>query len=93
LSQVFQITFTGTVGGTTAITSTNESLAQGGMIYIIVVGPAGGTTIDFGGNFRSNNTGSGAGNYVIGSGQLNSYAYVCNGTNLFQVANYVNLGA
>ena len=92
LSQVFKIVFTGTVGGTTAITSSNESLVPGGIIYIIVTGPAGGTTIDFGGNFRSNNTGSGAGNYGVGAGQINTYAFICDGTLFYQIANYVNLG-
>jgi hypothetical protein len=79
------------VGGTTAIASINESLVPGGIIYIIVTGPTGGTTIDFGNNFRSNNTGSGAGNYSIGSGQINTYAYICDGTNFYQIANYANL--
>jgi hypothetical protein len=91
LSQVFKIDFTGTVVGTTAIASSNESLVPGGIIYIIVTGPTGGTTIDFGNNFRSNDTGSGAGNYVIGAGQINTYAYICDGTNFYQIANYANL--
>jgi len=87
LSQVFQITFTGTVGGFTGITSSKESQVTGGVIYILVYNSTGSNTIiDFDTNFRTENVGAGAGRYTILAGTTSTFCFVCDGTNFYQIA-------
>jgi hypothetical protein len=87
LCQVFQITFTGTLGGATIITSSKESEVKGGVIYILVVNTdlVSDTIIDFNANFRTENVGAGAGRYTITANTTNSFCFFCDGTNFYQM--------
>jgi hypothetical protein len=88
LAQVFYITADNTAN-TPNITSINESLATGAVVYIIVFNSytSGSRSIDFNANFRT----VGAGQRTIGASTRNTFTFVCDGTNLFQVAEALDL--
>jgi hypothetical protein len=89
LCQVFDITLAPTAGGqTTNVTSSNESLVRGGVIYLIVSNGTGfSTTIDFGANFKTLS----AGVSTVANGQTNTYSFFCNGANFFQISQCINI--
>lgn len=87
LSQVFQIT-TENNTNTPAITSINLSSATGAVIYIIVINGSGSTrSVDFNASFRT----VGAGIRSLAGNSVNTFTFVCNGANLFQVAEALTL--
>lgn len=89
LCQVFDITLTPSAGGqTTNVTSSNESLVTGGVIYLIVSNGTGfSTTIDFGANFKTLSGGVS----TVANGQTNTYSFFCNGANFFQISQCINI--
>jgi hypothetical protein len=76
LGQVFKFAAT----DNTVITASN--LAPGALVYIIIEASGANRTIDFNAPFRTVN----AGVRTINSGTFNTFSFICDGTNLWQIA-------